>query len=274
MELYQTLQEFLNHPFNPYGTIEAPGFREEKQRLDAKYEKCMSEIYFVSSTEFEGSYFLHIRIPSESRKETFYDVVIQFFTTDPSLENKDSLSHYLLQFFSNSPSFIYKYAALYRSRGYMIDAFQSKLNAKYMDTPPTKQNKGGILLFDKSLYLACKYILDNRLSLMSKVRLKGLHRVSMKTLINNIASVDEVSISRIEAEVRKEIEFDKKKSMKSQHAGERGGVAKSIFGKSPKKSATATTIHSDSPLHRKTTTPRNSKKGKIQARHTTTRRSK
>lgn len=272
MEVYQTLQEFLNHPFNPYGTIEAPGFREEKQRLDAKYGKCVSEIYFVSSTEFEGSYFLHIRIPSESRKGTFYDVVIQFFTTDPSMKDKDSLDHYLLQFFSNSPSFVYKYAALYHAHGYMIDVFQSKLDAKYKDQLPVKQNKNGTLLFDKSLYLACKYVLDNRLSLMSKVRLKGLKRVPMKTLINNIASVDDISISRIESEMRKEIDLDKRKSIKS-HAGERGRPAKSMFGKTLKK-ATSTTIHSDSPLYKNPTTHRNSKKGKIQARHTTIRRSK
>lgn len=211
--VYQTIREFLNRPFNMKNPSQLKDLQKTKNELDGKYAKCVKHICFISSTEVAGSYLLHLKIPSQSRPGTYYDVVIQFFTTDTSVENADSLEPYLLQFFSNSPSFIYKYAALYKMHGYLIEAFQSKLNQEYGEKYPEKTNKEGILSFDKSLYFACKYIVENQLTLLSKSRLKRLRQVPLKKLISKVASSDDINpqtVHEVETELKEELNKDKK----------------------------------------------------------------
>lgn len=207
---YQNINSFLNHPFNPTGIRDVPDLAKHRQEFDRKYEKAKDGIFFVSSTEFEGSYFHHIKIPSESKAGVQYDVVIQFFTPDENVAKQETLNQYLLQFFSNSPSFVFQYAALYYQRGYLIDAFQKKLDSKITD--PTYVSSGTAkkdLMYDKSLYFACKYIVENNISLLQKARLSHLKRVSMPDLLKSISGSNPGNSGDVVRDLKVEMQKDK-----------------------------------------------------------------
>ncbi len=214
---YQNIANFLARPFNPSGMYDSPELAKTRKEFDRKYEKAKDGIFFVASTEFEGSYFHHLKIPSESKAGVQYDVVIQFFTADKSVEAQENLSQYLLQFFSNSPSFVFQYAALYYKEGYLIDAFQRKLDSRVTD--PSYTPSGGAkdkLMFDKSLYFACKYIQENSVSLLQKQRLKTLKQVSMPDLLRSITSETPSSgkSGNVVQDLKIEMQKDKQKASK------------------------------------------------------------
>lgn len=248
---YQNITNFLNHPFDPTGMKRSPEFVKTKQEFDRKYEKARDGIFFVSSTVFEGSYFLHLKIPSESKAGVQYDVVIQFFTPDKAVEEHESLGQYLLQFFSNSPSFIYQYAALYYTRGYLIDAFQKKLDSRITDSTYVSSGTAKKeLMFDKSLYFACKYILENSVSLLQKTRLKNLKTVSMTELLRSISGGNPAGSGDIVKDLKVEMQKDKMKAKKfiRDMAKLRGGVVpgkEKVVGNSihGKKTSTTSTLN-------------------------------
>lgn len=224
---YQTITDFINHPFDPTGMKTSPEVVKKKQEFDRKYESAKEGIFFITSTEFEGSYFLHLKIPSGSKASVQYDVVIQFFTPDKGVAEQDSLRPYLLQFFSNSPSFIFQYAALYYREGYLIDAFQKKLDSRITD--PTYVSSGTAkkeLMFDKSLYFACKYVLENGVSLLQKSRLKRLKRASIQELLRSISGENPGNSGNVVQDLKVEMQKDKAKATRfiKDIAKLRGGV--------------------------------------------------
>jgi hypothetical protein len=154
----------------------APFGRTDSMQKNTKYEKLYNEfvksnkIYIAGYTVIEKSYYIHVKVPSESQKDGRYeyDVVIRLFTDKPELELTNSLRAYYMQFFSNSPGFIYKYAALYKKEDYLIKDLYDKLDSDYKDVMPEKTNSDMILSYDKSIYFACKFLSDGRFRYLSK----------------------------------------------------------------------------------------------------------
>jgi hypothetical protein len=166
---YQTLEDFLRSPFHKTQVHHA-----KNKEYDDKYNKFLidNKIVVAGMTVVENSYFIHIKIPSESRskdgQEYSYDVIIRFFTTDPEVMNEKHLRNYHIQFFSNSPSFMYQYAYLYNKEGFLIQALYSKLDADYIDKAPEKTNAEMKLSYDKSIYFACKFLCESKFKYLQK----------------------------------------------------------------------------------------------------------
>ena len=122
----QTLQSFLRTPFGRQDMGDK--LQDYEQRYRKYYQS--NRIRVVAMTEVEGSYYLHLEVPSESAKEQHYkyDVVIRFFTPDPHTAREGSIRNYYVQFFSNSPSFIYRYAVLYKQHGALIEFLYDKMS--------------------------------------------------------------------------------------------------------------------------------------------------
>lgn len=162
----QTLQSFLRTPFGRQDMGDK--LQDYEQRYRKYYQS--NRIRVVAMTEVEGSYYLHLEVPSESAKEQKYkyDVVIRFFTPDPHTAREGSLRNYYVQFFSNSPSFIYRYAVLYKQHGVLIEFLYDKMSKEHMDQLPTKANSSMELSFDKSIYFACKYLSERKFRYLNK----------------------------------------------------------------------------------------------------------
>ena len=203
---YQTIHEYIRAPFGALDT-------ETKQRLEPKYQENKKKIVCKSVCEYEETYLIHLLIPSESSEGKTYDVVIQFFTPDKVIRKESTLDNYLIQFFSNSPSFIYKYAVLYKNKGFMIDSLQDKLNQDYKDALPTKSNSSMKMSYDKSLYFACRFLIDNSLVFLNKKTLLLTNSKSeFRRFVDGIGDYSGEKFQReiydIESDFKKEIKRD------------------------------------------------------------------
>lgn len=210
--LYQTIDEFLRAPF---GSQEV---NSKTQDYEKKYNelKNMRKIYCENWTEEDDMYMIHIKLPSESQEGNFYDVVIQFFTDVDSISKQLNLGKYYIQFFSNSPSFIYKYAALYKVHGYLIDSLYEKMDQEYSNMLPDKQNPDYKMNFDKSLYCACRFLQDNRETILRKPGLIFYKKVPLRKLLKSIKDFETIKIDselyNLEKNIKKEHEVDKAKA--------------------------------------------------------------
>lgn len=158
---FQTLNEFITNPFRNAKD-------DKRSQLEQGFTTSKRHITFAGYTQIDDNYLIHIKIPSETKKQQFYDVVILFFTDVMSVKNEVNLKNYYVKFFSNSPGFIYKYAALYNKHGFLIDMFYDKIDSGFINKMPEKANSSMDMFYDKSLYCACRFLQENAITLLNK----------------------------------------------------------------------------------------------------------
>lgn len=209
---YQTLGEFLNSPF---GVSERNPKQEEYEK---KYKELYTnkKIYCENWTVNDGSYMIHIMIPSESQQGQFYDVVVQFFSDDESILKQMNLGRYYIQVFSNSPSFIYQYATLYRTYGFLIESLYGKTDEEYSHQLPDKVNSDYKMSYDKSIYFACRFLQDNEFTILRKTGISLYPKANMKKFLRSIRDFETVKadseLYKLEEGLKKETEKEKKKA--------------------------------------------------------------
>lgn len=214
MAEFQTLAEFIQAPFGNKDS-------NEEARLEQLYQGLKSRIKIEGYTIIDDDYFLHITIPSDSNKNQSYDVVIMFFTDEKSVKSQITIKNYYIKLFSNSPSFIYKYAALYHTEGYLIDFLFEKLDKDYADVLPVKSTSDFKLSYDKSTYAAARYLLDDKLISLSKFGMVTKHKKESKRFFSDIKTFRDVKFGselntidkKIDKELAKNKEEKKKKSI-------------------------------------------------------------
>lgn len=166
---YQTLTSFFAYPFGI-----APD-ESEVLRLAKNYESYRNnyKIRLKGICQIDDVFYYHIIVPSESQKTKYlgnysYDVVIRFFAENPAVKAMQSLGQYYVQFYSNCPSFMFTYAYIYKQEGYLIEALYDKLDPDYINVPPTKTNPSMKKCYDKSIYMATRFLLENPWGYLSK----------------------------------------------------------------------------------------------------------
>ena len=204
---HQTLKDFIEAPFGVPNMSKNLKYEDRYQSY-----KRNNKIKIESSIEFEKNFFIHLKVPSESQEKMFYDVVIQFFTTDDKIERQLTVENYYVQFFSNSPGFVYKYATLYKLQGYLIESPYGKFDSGTLEILPDKSNSSYELYYDSSIYYACRYLLDNKLTTLGKLTLKLFKTESVESFFGDIQDTESMSLQRkindVEKSLRKEIAKD------------------------------------------------------------------
>lgn len=148
-------------------------------------EKPKAFRHSIYRTTPGGRIIVHVKVPSETVNNFFYDVLLELEPDDKSSKIEDC--H--VKIFSNCPSFVYTYAYIFyhldtnpddnkpkKSRsGLIIDTLrykvprdrllmpgtEKKIGSDVLDNAPVVRNSHGIPMFDKSLYYAVFYLQDN-----------------------------------------------------------------------------------------------------------------
>lgn len=184
MNGYQNIHDFIKVPFGKVNKNEL--------RFRASYNKLQSRIKVIAYTIVEKAYYIHIQVPSERNADMTYDVVIRFFNPESTdAFHRMDLSRFNMQFFSNSPSFIYQFAALYAANGYLIELLMEKQDPVYRDRLPKKNVE---LNIDKSIYLACRYLLEHSMRSMTTIGLRTYRKLNINDFIQNIRSFETIKI--------------------------------------------------------------------------------
>lgn len=230
---YQTLSEFIASPFRGRQSL------SRDRKYDTMYSHYIqnNSVYIKAYTIIEDSWYILIKVPSESQKGLIeYDVVLRFFPETKEVSNESHLRNYKIQFFSNSPSFIYQFANLYYTNGYLIEELYSKSDIANISKPPTTTNKDMMLTYDKSIYFACKYLTSKQFGKLDKQGNIG-QKLPSDRFFREISSFKDMSTYQtILSEERK-----LKREMKSATSI---SEKREIYGKyASKKHARATTIN-------------------------------
>ena len=197
---FQTIEEFLQVPF---GTSEIKS--NDYERMYKKL-KTAKKIIIAGFTMIEDFYLMHIKIGSETFNGEFYDVVIMFFTDNPAVKKQRTLESYYIKLFSNSPSFIYKYAALYKEHGYLIESFYEKLDPEYADKKPEKTNAEMKLSYDKSIYCAIRYLYDYRFIVLGKYGLLLQKKKTSEAFLKDIKNFGDIKFLQNFKKIEKTVE--------------------------------------------------------------------
>lgn len=198
-EQFMTLSQYMDNPHGKgsmFGNIEAQKkfFISKFEALIREYEMFKYKIFY-SENKKARSYYMLIKVPSETVADLEYEVVIKLSPGENTVAN--DFTTYNVQFFSNSPSFMFTHAYTYNLHTMLINDLEHKLG-DHVHTEPKIRNSYKILAFEKSIYIASLFLLRylDDTSLINKISKK--YNVSdMNKLVD---TVDE-----------KLIEYNKKK---------------------------------------------------------------
>lgn len=192
------LAEFLENPIGK-GDASIPNkkliiaslnekYRVYSERADKDKSKGMNLIILKCSNEV---YYYWLVMPSETDRDNTYDVVFKFFDNSKEHKMDLSISQYDFQVFVNTPNFAFTYAYVYNQNGLMIPELMSKLGRKVKKFSPDIRNRNQLVMFDKYIYFAAKYILEWKLlrrDVIDKIGQPG----SQGHLVSHIRTLDTI----------------------------------------------------------------------------------
>lgn len=207
------LKRFLSDNFSlGKGSIKIPAeelinkYRNNYHEAIKKGLKFPTDLYWIAK---ESVVVVHVKVPSESVKNFYYDVLIQFEKDGKDFED----CH--IKIFSNSPSFVYTYAYVFyhledderEGKGMIIDDYdkkipkerllvsgaENKLDKEVLHGYPTVRNPYGLPLFDKTVYYAIFNIIEN-FDFNRVIHNKRM--VTRRGLFDNIKDFDTLMIMR------------------------------------------------------------------------------
>lgn len=188
------IRQYLDNPMGKGAIIQ--GKQLIIDDLDKRFEKLNTDKKIESDVYKDGNnYIFHIKLPSESERDNTYDVVIEFSPVDKTSLSDESIINYNVKFFSNCPSFIFTYAYAYNDKNLFIDFLSKKLDEQVLKNAPVVKNPMNIVNFEKSIYFACKYLVEE----------KNLNKNYLKSFVQRFKKKDFIHSIRTQAQIMEEI---------------------------------------------------------------------
>lgn len=184
-----TLVKYISNPTGK-GTAYVANRSAIKQGLNLTYIKLLREyrraFYAQPYIYGNGDILFYVKVPSEDYKNNkiSYDVLF-LLKYDKSRERK----HREMRVYSNSPSFIFTYCYVYNKNNMLIDFLKSKLPTEALTMPPEIRNPIQSFGFEKSTYIAARYLLDGNCLTDAYINLYGktMNDTTQSTVLRNIA---------------------------------------------------------------------------------------
>jgi len=226
-----TFVQYIDNPMGKANAIFAArdSYKAEyMEKFDALYMREAGKIdRYLYYDKSRDEYYAHIKIPSESVKNFYYDVVIKFYTNDNAQRTNSSLKEYDIQFFSNDPAFIFTYMYVFLKHNMLIEELKNKCPKASLTIRPEQRNAYEVPGYVKSIYFA--YILMSRSDMFLKTTYHNFgNRYSKTVLASKIAS------GEAKMEERRKVEA-KEKALKKQEKWDKDRIANRGRVKSPTK---------------------------------------
>lgn len=232
MFILQTLREFIDNPMGK-GSNAIPSRQLIRDDLKNRLDKILSnkdKDIKLSIYKYRDMYFFHFLIPSENMKrKNTYDVVLQFIPNEDSI-NQKNLNNYHVKFFSNSPSFTYTYAYAFNLYGLFIEELSNKFDKIIFENPPVTRNPGEVISYEKTIFFACQYLIDNSVKYLTK---STIDLIAKKYIENDFVKKIRTS-ETIENEIKREdmrIKREEEKETKNKNNSSGRGNGPKLTGK-------------------------------------------
>lgn len=197
-----TFKDYIQNPMGKKNAVMSAAMKEimrktYKKKFDNLLLREHGKIeYHLYTNSKDGSYWAHFKIPSETVKDFYYDVVIKF-TGSKSIGGGGSLDKYNVQFYSNDPAFVYNYAYVFAKNNLFIKELASKMSKTALRTAAKEKNPNNDVGYVKTLYFAY-LVMENR-KLFSKIKFDAEAKTfNSQELLGNIEDAEEKIAQRQE----------------------------------------------------------------------------
>ena len=177
-----TLYEYLN---SPMGKGISLGLSEIKNHLDKEYEELRYSMSMIVYWMKERYIVYVVQLPSRHAKGLKYQIVFQF-DTHSIPEGVHDVKHLNFQCFSNSPSFVYTYAEVFKEKEMLLSWSKDKYDREILHNSPEVRNSQKLISYERSLYLAGKFITLSGKSRIEFAKLGGTTIKNDYFFTNNI----------------------------------------------------------------------------------------
>ena len=189
----------------------------------------------------KDTYVAHIKIPSETVENFYYDAVIYFYSTDAEVKSSNTLQNYFVKFFSNDPAFVFTYLRVFLKNNLFFEDLKTKASKLALKEDPKIKNPYEVPGYSKILYFA--YLFMKSRNLFSKFIYESYAKpYNKKELLKNIEDTD-LKISKrqdLGDKQRKTLAEEKKKEKKEKNNERREEILNS--NKRIKKASSIKTI--------------------------------
>lgn len=189
--------------------------------------------YALYVDEKNDRYIIHIKVPSETVKNFYYDAVIMFYSDDPAVKSSSSLQEYYVKFFSNDPAFVYTYLKVFLDNDMFIEDLKPKASKLALKQDPKVTNPYKIPGYSKILYFAFLFMKNKNLFAKFMYTSYG-SKYSAKKLVDSVEHTDTKIASRQElgekqaAEIAKQKKEEKKASQPSRQIDSPSGNIRGV----------------------------------------------
>lgn len=189
-----TFDEYVVNPMGRSNAVMSAVARESqrnsyKRRFDNLLLRENGRIDYLMYKSDNEVYFIHIKIPSETVNDFYYDVVIKFMGDVGTAAGLKTLDRYQVQFYSNDPAFVYTYAYVFKKVGLLIPELEPRMAKKALNTPAEEKNPYNQVGYVKTIYFAYLFMKYN--GLFNKVKFTAAPKFSKRLLLSNVENADE-----------------------------------------------------------------------------------
>lgn len=232
------IQSYLKNPMGEGSSVLM--LKQAQVNLDDQFASLSGGIRLVWYSIGSKYLIAHLKIPSHSVVEMNYDVLVEF-DIDTLDQNASVINTAQARVFSNCPSFIYTYAKVFDEQGNLIPWTKSLYQKDIFKKDPNKRNPAKLVGYERSLYLAFKYILQAGRNYKKKILLAD-HKVKrQKDILQHLRSHDEILQEydrRKDQQERREKKEEKKKEPKAVSAPPKHSPNNSRSSKTTSKTST------------------------------------
>lgn len=165
-----TFEQFIS---NPLGRNSAVLTVNARQTIMDSYAKKWDVIllrengninYHLYKDDRHNAYYGHFKIPSETVKNFYYDVVVKFTADARVGEGGRDLFKYSVQFYSNDPSFVYTYAYVFNKNDMFIKELTNRMDMDALRKPPKERNPHQNTGYVKTIVFAYLFMKSKKLN--------------------------------------------------------------------------------------------------------------
>lgn len=209
-----TFRQYID---NPMGKRNAAFSQRDMYRAiyTDKYDKLFlreaGKINFALYVDEKNDrYIAHIKIPSETIKNFYYDAVIMFYATDAVPKSSSSLQDYYVKFFSNDPAFVFTYLRVFLKNDLFFEDLKPKSSKLALTKDPKITNPYEVPGYCKVLYFAYLFMKSKNLFAKHMYRSYGKK-------YNRKAFVDTVEHTDIKIAERQRLGEEEAKAKREEH---------------------------------------------------------
>lgn len=190
-----TLQQYILNPMGKnnavLNSIAGENIRKTyTEKFDALMVRENSKLeYHLYKDKKSNTYWAHIKVPSETVKNFYYDVVFKFYTDSKILSAGENLFRYYTNFYSNDPAFVFTYAHVFIKNNIFIKELTPKMSREAVKKSPKETNPGNNIGYVKAIYFAYLWMQNRKLNNVLKFETES-KPLNIKQLLSSIEDAD------------------------------------------------------------------------------------